>query len=81
MVLLQPRHMLSIVTDVEQTKGVSANNELKWAMKEVPAIENEKARKMIESTNMFSNSQKYRCKMPRECIKLEKWTEIVQECV
>ena len=56
MVLLQPRHMLSIVTDVEQTKEARANNELKWAMKEVPAIENEKARKMTESTNMFSNS-------------------------
>ena len=50
-------------------------------MKEVPAIENEKARKMIESTNMFSNSQKYRCKRPTECIKFEKSTEIVQECV
>ena len=54
---------------------------MKWGMKEVPEIENEKARKMIESTNMFSNSQKCRCKRPRECIKLEKWTEIVQECV
>ena len=73
--------MLSIVADVEQTKGVSANNELKWAMKKVPAIENEKARKMIESTNMFSNSQKYRSKRPRERIKFEKWTEIVEECV
>ena len=68
--------MISIVTDVEQTKGVSVNNELKWAMKEVLAIENEKAR-----TNMFSNSQKYGCKRPRKCIKLEKWTEIVQEGV
>ena len=36
---------------------------------------------MIESTNMFSNSQKYRCERPRECIILEKWTEIVQEGV
>ena len=71
--------MLSIVIDVGQTKGVRANNELKWAMKEVPVIENEKARKMIESTNMFSNSEKCRCKRPRECIKLDKWTEIVQE--
>ena len=69
--------MLPIVTDVEQTKGVRANNELKWAMKEVLTIEDEKARKMLESTNMSSNSQKYRCKRPRECIKLEKWTEIV----
>ena len=47
----------------------------------MPAIENGKARKIIESTNMFSNSEKYWCKWPRECIKLEKWLEIVQECV
>ena len=41
-------------------------------MKEVLAIANKKARKMIESTNMFNNSQKYKCKRPREFIKLEK---------
>ena len=54
---------------------------VKMSNEGVPAIENEKARKMIESTNMLSNSQKYRCKRPRECIELEKWTEIVQEGV
>ena len=40
--------MLSIVTDVEQTKGVRATNELKWAMKKVPPIENETREKWLK---------------------------------